>query len=107
MTLGTGEPRGFLQDSEVKNPLRSAGDVHSIPGGRKMSWRRKWHPTPKFCLENPDTGGGALAGYSLLGHKESDNDGALVPTDQCGKKSASAVQETQETGYCLLVGKIP
>ena len=30
----------------VKNLPANAGDVVSIPGFRKMPWRRKWQPAP-------------------------------------------------------------
>ena len=32
----------------VKNQLANAAD----PQVRKIPWRRKWQPTPVFCLEN-------------------------------------------------------
>ena len=41
------------------------------PWSRKISWRRKWQPTPVF-LPGKFHGQGSLAGYSLWGHKESD-----------------------------------
>ena len=31
-----------------KEPLANAGDLGSIPGVRKISWKRKWPPTPVF-----------------------------------------------------------
>ena len=36
-----------------------------------IPWRRKWHPTPEFLLEQFH-GEGSLAGYSPWGHKVSD-----------------------------------
>ena len=35
----------------VKNPSANAGgigDMGSIPGSRKIPWRRAWQPTPVF-----------------------------------------------------------
>ena len=32
----------------IKNPPANAGDVGSISGFRKSSWRRKWPPTSVF-----------------------------------------------------------
>ena len=36
----------------VKNQLANAGDVRHMfdPWVRKIPWRRKWQPTPVFCL---------------------------------------------------------
>ena len=36
----------------VKNLPASAGDGFD-PCVRKISWIRKWQPTPESCLENP------------------------------------------------------
>ena len=36
-----------------------------------MHWRRKWQPTPVFCLENPRDRG-SLVGCCLWGHTEPD-----------------------------------
>ena len=41
------------------------------PWVRKISWRRKWHPTPVF-LPGKSHGRRSLVGYSPWGHKESD-----------------------------------
>ena len=38
---------------------------------RKISWRRKWHPTP-VALPGKSHGRRSLVGYSPWGHKESD-----------------------------------
>ena len=38
---------------------------------RKIPWRKKWQPTPVF-LPGESHGQRSLAGYSLLGYKESD-----------------------------------
>ena len=37
----------------------------------KISWRRKWHPTPVF-LFGKSHGQRSLVGYSPWGHKESE-----------------------------------
>ena len=37
----------------------------------KISWKRKWHPTPVF-LPGEFNGQKTLAGYSPQGHKELD-----------------------------------
>ena len=41
------------------------------PWVRKISWIRKWQPTPVFLPEK-SYGQRSLVGYSLWGHKESD-----------------------------------
>ena len=38
---------------------------------RRIPWRREWQPTPVF-LPGESRGQRSLAGYSPLGHKESD-----------------------------------
>ena len=48
-----------------------AGDMGSIPGVRKIPWRRAWQPIPVF-LPGEFHGQRSLAGYSPWGHKESD-----------------------------------
>ena len=58
----------------VKNLPANAGDVRdasSIPGSRKIPWRRKWQPTP-VCLPGESHGQRSLVGYSPWGGKESD-----------------------------------
>ena len=42
-----------------------------IPWVKKISWRRKWQPTPGF-LPGKSHGWWNLVGYSPWGHKESD-----------------------------------
>ena len=39
---------GFLGGLAVKNQPVNAGDVGSIPGVRKIPWRKKWQPTPVY-----------------------------------------------------------
>ena len=41
----------------------NAGDLGSIPGSGKISWRRKWQPTPIFLPEK-SWGWRSLVGYS-------------------------------------------
>ena len=59
----------------LKNLPANAGDIRdmsSIPGwGEKISWRRKWQPTPVF-LPGESHGQRNLVGYSPQGRKESD-----------------------------------
>ena len=57
--------------SEVKASACKAGDPGSIPGSRKIPWRRQWHPTPVF-LPGESHGRRSLVGYSPWGRKESD-----------------------------------
>ena len=53
----TTEPQGKpLYNSVVKNLLANAGDAGdagSIPGVRKIPWKRKWQPFHYSCLGNP------------------------------------------------------
>ena len=47
---------GFPSSLVIKNlpaHARATGDTGSVPVVRKIPWRRKWQPTPVFCLENP------------------------------------------------------
>jgi len=37
----------------IKNLYVYAGDVGSIPGLGRFTWRRKQQPTPQFFLKNP------------------------------------------------------
>ena len=59
----------------VKKLPANAGDItdtSSIPGwGEKISWRRKWQPTPVF-LPGESHGQRSLVGYSPQGRRESD-----------------------------------
>ena len=58
---------GFLTGSAVKNPplCRRCGFDSWV---RKISWRRKWQPTPVF-LSGKSHGQRSLAGYSPQGCK--------------------------------------
>ena len=53
--------KGFSGGSVVKNPPANARDADSIPGKRKIPWRRKWQPTPVF-LPGKTHGHSSLAG---------------------------------------------
>ena len=57
----------------VKNPPANKGDLRLgfNPWAGKMTWRRKWQPTPVFLL-GKSHGQRSLASYSPEGHKESD-----------------------------------
>ena len=58
----------------VKNPSANTVDVKHMRFHswiEKFPWGRKWQPTPAF-LPGESHGQRSLAGYSLLGHKESD-----------------------------------
>ena len=65
------EPRGFPDDSVVKNPAASEGDSVFNPWVRKIPWNRKQEPTPGF-LPGEFHGQRSLMGYSLWARKESD-----------------------------------
>ena len=47
------------------------------PWVRKITWRRKWQPTPVF-LPGESHGQRSLAGYSPWGRKESDRTERLI-----------------------------
>ena len=49
------------------------------PWVRKISWSRKWQPTPVFLL-GEFLGQMSLVGYSPWGHKELDSTERLTPT---------------------------
>ena len=56
----------------VKNLPADARDVGLIPGVRKISWSRKWYPTPVF-LPGKFHGQRILAGYSPWGRRVGHN----------------------------------
>ena len=62
-------------DTVVKNPLANTGDIFKRcrfdPWVRKISWRRKWQPTPVF-LPGELQGQRSLVSYSPRGYKELD-----------------------------------
>ena len=58
----------------VKNLPANAGDIRdvgSVPGFRKIPWRRAWQPTPLF-LPGESHGQRSLVVCSAWGRKESD-----------------------------------
>ena len=58
---------GFPGDSVGKESTYNAGDIRDvglIPWVRKISWRKKWQPTPVF-FPGGSHGHRSLAGYSL------------------------------------------
>ena len=56
----------------VKNPPANAGDVRGFDlWVGKISWRKKWYPTPAF-LPGKFYGQRNLVDYSPWGHKELD-----------------------------------
>ena len=67
---------GFPSESAVKNPPAMQVDQdkrHRFnPWVRKISWRRKWQPTP-VLLPGEFQGQRSLVGYSPWDHTESDS----------------------------------
>ena len=61
----------FPDGSVVKNPPANAGDIDSVSGSERFTWRRKWQPSPVF-LPGRSHGQGSREGYSPWGHEESD-----------------------------------
>ena len=61
----------FPGGSEGKEYTCSVGDLGSIPGLGRCPGGGHGNPLQYSCLENPH-GQRSLAGYSPLGHKESD-----------------------------------
>ena len=55
----------------MKNPPANAGDSGFNCWVGKISWRRKWQPTPVF-LPGESHGQRGLSGSSPWGHEESD-----------------------------------
>ena len=67
-----GDPlEDWLSGKESPSIAGDIGDRGSIPGFRKIPWRRKWQPTPGFLLEKSHAQR-SLVGYSLWGPEESD-----------------------------------
>ena len=61
------------------------------PWVRKMSWRRKWQPTP-VLLPGKFHGRRSLVGYSPWGRKESDTTERLQCQCQCGSKELDTTE---------------
>ena len=66
-TVSDGIPRWL----SGKNPPTNAADMGSVPRWGKLSWKRKWQPTP-ISLLGKSQGQWSLAGYRSWGHKELD-----------------------------------
>ena len=62
-----------LDGSAVKNLPANARDVGFDPWVKKISWRRKWQPTPGF-LPGKSHGQRSLVAYSPWGHKRVGHD---------------------------------
>ena len=41
---------GFPGSSVLKNSLTNAGDLGSMPGSERFTWRKKWQHTPMALL---------------------------------------------------------
>ena len=54
---------GFPGSSVVNNSPTNAGDMGSMPGLERFTWRKKWQHTPVF-LPGESHGQRSLAGYS-------------------------------------------
>ena len=61
----------FGDGSVAKNPPANAGDIHSLPGLRKIPWRRAWQPTLVFSPGESHEQK-SLVGYSPMSHKALD-----------------------------------
>ena len=62
---------GFPGGSDGKESTCNVGDLGSIPGFGKVSWRRAWQPTPEF-LTGKSHGQRILAGCRPWDLEESD-----------------------------------
>ena len=60
--------RGFLGAAAGKEPACKCRRFRFHPGLGKISWRRKWQPTPVF-LPGKSHAQRSLVGYSPWGHK--------------------------------------
>ena len=70
MDMGLGELQELVMDREVWHAAIHGKYVLN-PCVRKISWRRKWQPTPVF-LPGKSYGQRRLVGYSPWGCKELD-----------------------------------
>ena len=76
---------GFPGNSDSKASACNAGELGSIPGSGRLSWRRKWQPTPVFLP------GESHGQRSPWGHKEWDTTERLHFHFHLGEK-----QDTRE-----------
>ena len=80
--------------AQMVKHLPTTWETQFSPWVGKISWRRKWHPTPVF-LPGKSHGWRNLVGYSPLGHKESDT------TEQIHFSHNDTKPQTQlELGLC-------
>ena len=63
--------RGFPNGSDSKKSACNSGDMGSIPGVGKISWRREWQLTLEFLPEESHEQR-ILVSHSLWGGKQSD-----------------------------------
>ena len=88
----------------VKNLPANAGDTRDKgfdPWVGKLSWRRKWQPTPVFLPEKFQ-GERRLAGYSPWGRKESDTTERLSTTERQKRKPLILIGNTRKAEMTLL-----
>ena len=71
--------------AQTVKSLSTVWETQVDPWIRKISWRRKWQPTPVFLPGKPH-GWRSLVGYSPWGHKES------VSTEQLQFTSQISIQ---------------
>ena len=69
----------FPGGSDSKEYTYSEGDPGSIPGSRRLPWRREWQPAPVF-LPGESHGQRNLVGYCPTGCKESNTTEQLTLT---------------------------
>ena len=72
------DPEDFPGGSDGKACAYNVGDPGSIPGLGRISWRRKWQPTPVF-LRGKSHGQRSLLGYSEVAKFFL----SFYPVDQC------------------------
>ena len=77
------------------------------PWVRKISWRRKWQPTPVFW-PGKSHGQRSLVGHSPWGHKESDTTRWLNNNNKqyCRYQQITQHPESQFFSFCFLIGRV-
>ena len=104
MKVGGGLPGG----SVVKNPPANSGDARDadpIPGVGKITWRRKWQPTPVLLPEKFHRWR-SLVGYSPRDCKQSDTTEQLhftSPFSQMIQRSSNALMLITASAYLLFL----
>ena len=79
LIMSDGTPQGNPGGAVAKHPpanARDAGDAGFDPWVGKITWRKKWQPTPVF-LPGESHGQRSLVGYSSQGRKEYTHTGLL------------------------------